>query len=114
MATQVSAAASACSPNASACRMSPSRTARCAAMVAEPARQVGEESLGRRVRPLQVVDGQQQRRPPRDVRGQPVQPVQHRVGVLVARPFWLDQRPDRKRGRVLPRPSGRAAQLAVE
>ena len=45
--------------------------------------QVGEPARRRRVGPLHVVDGQQQRALQREVRGQPVQAVQHLGGVAL-------------------------------
>ncbi len=78
----------------------------------QPARQVRHEPLRRRVRPVQVVDRQQQRRPVRDVGRHPVQTVQHREGVLIARPHGMDQRLRGQRDRVVPWAGG--PQLRLE
>ena len=51
----------------------------------QPRQQEGEEAQGRRVRPVDVVDAQQQRLARRQVRAEPVQPVQD--GEQVARAF---------------------------
>ena len=50
----------------------------------QPMRQVGDEPLRRLIRPVQVIDRQQQRHLLRDVGGQPVQAVQDRERVLIA------------------------------
>ena len=46
-------------------------------------RQVGDEPLRWLIRPVQIIDRQQQRHLLRDVGGQPVQAVQDREGVLI-------------------------------
>ena len=46
-------------------------------------RQVGDEPLRRLIRPVQIIDRQQQRHLLRDVSGQPVQAVQDRERVLI-------------------------------
>ena len=64
-------------------------------------RQMGDEPLRRLIRPVQVIDRQQQRRLLRDVRGQPVQAVQDREGVLIALPHVAGQGQRRQRHRVV-------------
>jgi hypothetical protein len=67
----------------------------------EPARQVGEEAQRRPVRPVQVVDREQQRLLGRDVEREPVEPVQRRErggALLVGRERLLEQRGGRGGG----------------
>jgi hypothetical protein len=69
--------------------------------ILEPAGEVDEEAEARLVGPLHVVDAEQQGPGGGEVRGQPVEPVEEREGLVVGRRRRLDAQRHRRRARRL-------------
>ena len=82
----------------------------------QAAGQIGDEPLRRLIRPVQVVDRQQQRCALRDVDGQPVQAVQDRERVLIASRLAAGQGQGGQRHRVVrpPLPAALGPYLGLE